>query len=401
MNKNSTQIFLYANFLGLILCFFCKPAFSLELTENIQIHGFLTQGAFYTSDNNYSGKSDDKVSFDQTEVGFNIFWQMNEKIDFSAQSLYRRAGAVENSDLRLDYGMMNINLLSNENNYFGVRLGRIKNPYGLYNETRDVAFTTPSILLAQSIYLERSRSLFVASDGVQLYSRHQLVGGWLSLKANYGKVHNDNNEIQRILFGSIAQGKLDSDDAFFIGQIRYNFQSDRYVFALSYADITLEYEPGEQDPVGAGSARFRPYILSAQYNGEYISLTSEYYYSKNELRGFGSVLPDTSPVTINWYVQGNYRWSHQWQTILRYDVNYLNNDDRKGSVFERNGLPAHIGFTKDWMIGLRWDISPSLMLRGEYHYINGTSWTSNADNPNRNKTKQYWDLLALQLSYRF
>jgi len=60
-----------------------------------------------------------------------------------------------------------------------------------------------------------------------------------------------------------------------------------------------------------------------------------------------------------------------------------------------------MGFTKDWMIGLRWDISPSLMIRGEYHTINGTSWLSSADNKDRHATEQYWDLFALQISYRF
>ncbi len=401
MNKNYKQILLHSKLLCCAILFFSQAASAIELAENIELHGFLTQGAFYTSDNNYNGKSDDKVSFDQTEIGVNIFWQVNEKIDFSALALYRQAGEVEDGDVRLDYGMLNINLFNDENNALGARLGRIKNPFGLYNETRDVAFTTPSILLPQSIYPETSRSLFVSSDGIQLYSKHQLGDGWLSLKGNYGKIHNDNDEIQKPILGSFAQGKLDSDDAFFIGQIKYNFQSDQYIFALSYADIKLDYDPSAYDLIAAGSARFRPYVLSAQYNGEYFSLTSELYYSKNEFKNFGPYFPDSSPVTTNAYIQGTYRLSHNWQTILRYDVNYLNKDDRSGSNFEKLGMPAHIGFTKDWMIGLRWDVNPRLMVRGEFHNINGTSWLSSADNPDRNQTKQYWNLFSLQISYRF
>jgi len=398
MNKNFRQRFLYCSLLFFIII--NKPLFAIELTENIQLHGFLTQGAFYTSKNNYMGNSHDKVSFDQTEIGLNIFWQAHAKIDFSAQGLYRRAGAVETGALRTDYAMMNINLFNNENNNFGVRLGRIKNPIGLYNETRDVAFTTPSILLPQSIYLERSRSLFLSSDGVQLHSRHQLGPGWLSVKLNYGKMQNDNDELKNMTLGTMAPGKLETEDASFLGQIKYNFQSDKYILALSYVDVTLDYKPGSSDFLNAGSAQFTPYILSAQFNGEKIGLTGEYYYSYNKFRDFG-VIPDTSPVSENWYIQGSYRLSHKWQSIIRYDVNYLDKDNRTGSNLEQANLPAHMGFTKDWMIGLRWDITPSIMIRGEYHNINGTSWLPSADNPDRSKTKQYWDLFSIQASYRF
>ncbi len=389
--------------LSLLLALWIQPAFAIELADNIQVHGFLTQGAFYTSDNNYNGDSDDDVSFDQTEIGLNAFWQVNDRVDFSVQGLYRKAGKVENGDVRLDYGMMNVNLFNDENNHFGLRLGRIKNPIGLYNETRDVAFTTPSILLPQSIYLERSRSLLVASDGGQLFSKHQLGDGWLSIKLNYGNTHNDNDEVRDQMFVSYAHGDLDSEDGSFVGQIKYNFQSDKYIFALSYADVTLEYDSSSRDliPFADGTARFAPYIFSAQYNGEKLSLTTEYYYSENEFKDFGAYSPDLSPITTNWYVQGEYRLSHKWQAIMRYDESYLDKDDRSGKNYEAMGAPGHMGFTKDSMIGVRWDIRPDVMLRAEYHNINGTSWLPSADNPARNDTKRYWDLFSLQMSYRF
>jgi len=375
--------------------------YAINISEHLQVHGFLTQGAFYTTTNNYNGKSKRKVSFDQTEMGLNVSWQASERIDFSAQGLFRRAGDVDDGSIRLDYGLMNVNLFNNQNSQFGMRLGRIKNPAGLYNETRDMAFTTPSILLPQSIYLERSRSLFLSSDGGQIYGNYQIGNGWLSLKANYGKAHNENNEIQKLMFGPIASGELEPENPLFAGQIIYNIESDKYIFAISYADVTLDYKPGLGDIFSSGSAKFAPVIFSAQYNGEKISLTSEYYFSKNIFKNFGPYYPDYSPITTNYYLQATYRLSNKWQTTLRYDVNYLNKDDRSGSQFERVGLPSHMGYTKDWMLGLRWDMTPSIMVRGEYHYINGTSWISAADNPDRIQTEQYWDMFALQLSYRF
>lgn len=401
MSNIVRQIFFTVNASMFLLILLNRAVFSLELTENLQLHGFLTQGAFYTTDNNYNGKSDGKVSFDQTEIGANIFWQINDRIDFSAQALYRRAGKVENSDLRTDYAMMSVNFLSNDTSRSGIRLGRIKNPIGLYNETRDVAFTTPSILLPQSIYLERSRSLLLSSDGGQFFGSHQLGNGWLSFKMNYGEADNDNDEIKKVMFGNLAQGDLEADDKMFSGQVKYSLDNDKYILALSYSDVTLDYKPTSTDILASGTARFTPYILSAQYNGEKWGFTSEYYYSKNEFEDFGNIFPDSYPVSENWYLQGTYRFTPKWQGIVRYDVNILDKDDRNGKNFEQFGLPAHLGFTKDWMFGLRWDITPTVMLRGEYHYIDGTSWLSSADNPDRQETERYWDLFALQLSFRF
>ncbi len=376
-------------------------SYAIKLTDNVSVHGFLTQGAFHTTGNNYNGESKNSISFDQTEIGLNIFWQTNDKINFATQGLFRNAGQVDNGTIRIDYALMNINLLNNQNLRIGTRLGRIKSPIGLYNETRDVAFTTPSILLPQSIYLDRSRSLFLSADGAQIYADYQLGSGWLSIKANYGMTQNDNDEIQKLMFGDMAHGELTADDPSFLGQIIYNIESDKYIFAISYASIELNYKPTSEDILAPGSALFPPVIFSAQYNGEKIGLTGEYYYAKNEFKDFGVVSPDYSPVSTNWYLQGSYRLNHQWQATLRYDVNYLNKDDKEGNDFENVGFPKHIGFTKDWMLGLRWDITSAIMLRAEYHYVNGTSWIPTADNPDRNQTQQYWDLFALQFSYRF
>ena len=49
----------------------------------------------------------------------------------------------------------------------------MKNPFGLYNEARDVIWTRPSVLLPQSIYFDSLalREIELASDGGILYGR--------------------------------------------------------------------------------------------------------------------------------------------------------------------------------------------------------------------------------------
>jgi hypothetical protein len=113
-----------------------------------QFHGFLSQGLFSTSGNNVYGKSKNSVSAGLTEIGLNISYRALKNLSFAAQGLYRRAGATtgDAGEVTLDFGFVDLNLLNLQEGRIGVRGGRIKNPWGLYNETRDVAFTHPTIM---------------------------------------------------------------------------------------------------------------------------------------------------------------------------------------------------------------------------------------------------------------
>ena len=108
-----------------------EPSF---LTEEVQVHGFLTQGFFHSSDNNVYGQSDDGISPGLTEIGLNINYQPWDRLRFAAQGLYRRAGDVDTGSVRLDYGLADLTLLEHDDGKLGLRAGRVKIPFGLYNE---------------------------------------------------------------------------------------------------------------------------------------------------------------------------------------------------------------------------------------------------------------------------
>lgn len=181
----------------LLLIFLILPhlSWSYNVTEDLKLHGFFTQNAVHTSVNNMYGDSENSVSTDYTEAGLNVYYSPFDKLSFSSQILFRNAGKVDNDKVDFDYGFMDITLNEYEQGNYGLRLGRIKNPLGLYNETRDVAFTTPSIILPQGIYYDRSRSLLRASDGTQFYLDYRLNEDNITFKFNYGKARNDNDEL--------------------------------------------------------------------------------------------------------------------------------------------------------------------------------------------------------------
>lgn len=378
-----------------------------KLKEDIQFHGFLTQGFFHSSDNNVYGQSDDGISPGLTEIGLNVNYQAFDNLRVAAQGLYRRAGDVDPGSIRLDYGLVDLTLLEYGSGKLGLRGGRIKIPFGIYNETRDVSFTHPTILLPQGIYFDRSRSLLLSADGGSFYAQQRTRFGDFNFKFNIGMPSSDLDEIKTVVLGTRgARGALTAKPAI-ATQLNYELNGGEYMFGVSFMDLELEYEPVPGDklmPLVNGvelirsSTRIQPLLFSAQYNGEKFTLTGEYEYRWNS---FGQFAPLGKFISESWYIEASYRLLPELQGTVRYDAFTMDIDDRGGDGAKRLNLPRSVAYAKDWVFGLRWDITPSWMLRGEYHRIHGTAWLPQADNPDPGRNIQDWDLYGLQLSFKF
>lgn len=373
-----------------------------DLPPTLQIHGFLSPAFIRTSENNFFGASSDEGSWDFAELGLNGSWQPRPDLQIGAQVLSRHAGEGDDGEPRLDYGMADYRLVSTEEGDGGLRVGRIKNPLGLYNETRDVAFTRPSIILPQSIYFDRTRNLALSADGVQIYGDHRLAEDDLSWQLEAALPPDEDEDTETTLLGGNRVGELDSRRSY-IGRLLYEIDGGRLRFAYTQAQLNLHYS---DDPSGTGSIRFEPAILSGQYNSERWSITSEYALRTLE---FDQTIPYALPgfrklTGESYYVQGTYQLAPMWRTLLRYDVTYLNKDDRNGQRLETatGGLrPAHSQFAKDWTVGLEWNPHRMWLVRTEYHWVDGTAWLPVQDNPVAAATERRWRMFALQVSFGF
>jgi len=91
----------------------------------------------------------------------------------------------------------------------------------------------------------------------------------------------------------------------------------------------------------------------------------------------------------------------KWELLVRYDVSYLNEDDKDGATAGAAlGVPGHNFYAKDLTFGVRWDPTANIMLRAEYHRVEGTSWLSVRENDFAS-TEKFWDMFSLQASFRF
>jgi hypothetical protein len=377
-----------------------KAEFSLP--ESVQVHGFASLGYFNTTDNNYFGNTkDDSGDFDFWEMGINGSWRPLPDLQLSMQVVSRKAGETDDGDLRIDYGFLDYNFMSDVDDVLGVRGGRIVTPLGLYNDTRDMPFTRPSILLPQSIYLDINRQFALSSDGGQLYSQYRTDYGDFLFQFFGGLPRVDDPDLMNIFTRGVFPGRLESESSFG-GRLVYEKDGGLVRLAITGIQANVGYDsrgPGDLRP---GSFTFEPLVFSAQYNAEQWSLTGEYARRRSKFKDFGPSLPDRDFTGESFYVQGTYRFMPRWETMLRYDVLWWDTDDRDGKRFEAatGGLvAAHSRFAKDWTIGIRWDITPSIMVRAEYHNVDGTGWVSDLDNPGG--TKRYWNLFALLAAYRF
>lgn len=364
------------------------------------VQGFAAQGLISSTDNNFFGDSSDAVSAGFTEAGIHGFWQPRDALRLSGQVLYRRAGESDEDGLRLDYAQADWQFYQGESTQLGLKFGKVKLPYGLYNETRDVPFTRPGILLPQSVYFDSNRDLLLAAPGafvhgasVQNYGATDFSLGWVRPDFN-------GESVEYSFLGDTRSGKLEGSSAI-SARLRWDIPSDTTLM-LTYADARADYTPGSPDPLAAGNVRFRNLLATVQQRFDTLTLTSEYGEPRVDLRSFGAPLPDVQGKAQIYYVQGEWRIHPAWEMMLRYDVFYRDKHDKDGTQFaDATGQPAHTMFARDWTLGLRWDATPRLMLRAEYHRVNGTAWLPGPDNPDFLSREQRWNMWLLQAAYRF
>jgi hypothetical protein len=364
-------------------------------SKGLEFHGFLTQGYVQTTDNRFFGDSD-KGSLDFTELGLNVSLRLNGKLRLAGQLLSRRAGEMYDGSPALDYGLVDYTALSDENKRLGVIAGRFKNPLGFYNDTRDVAFTRPAIFLPQSIYFDKVRNLMLSNDGLMGYGEFHSAQDSLYLQLGFGHSPFDRN-VEYAYLGTDLPGDLSSDGPMLVGRILYERDGGRLRMALSGA----RGKAGHDSNTALIDLFY--WVASLQYNTEQWSITGEYMQEPIEWSGFGPPL-DNEATAEGYYLQGSYRPNSEWELFVRYEESFADKKDREGTIASAKvgGLiPPYNYFSKDWSIGARWNISDNLMLRAEYHRVDGTFMQSPREITDTTALVRHWDMLSLLVSYQF
>ncbi len=356
-------------------------------SEKLQLRGFFSQGLVYSKSNNFYGESTDSSgSLEFFEGALNASWRPVPRLRVVGQLLARDAGATDNGSIRTDFLFTDFRIVDLATSTMGARIGRVKNPFGFYNDTRDVIFTRPGILLPQSIYFEGNgaREIFFSSDGLQLYSDWYSGDSNSSFILSLGRDKDVSANTLGNLFGTNAAIDVRSESPTFMRFI-HEIDGGAWRLGTSYMRIDLAFTPQSGSFFPAGSLDTEIFLLSVQRNTERWTWTSEYSVRNSQFSfgGFNGAAKGEGA-----YLQGQYRWAPTWSSFMRYDIAL---DDRE----RPNQTDSH-----DLTIGLRWEPAPNWNLSAEAHGVRGTAGIPRPDNANRTIDERS-ELYLVMLSFRF
>jgi hypothetical protein len=371
--------------------------------SDVDIHGFISQGFIYSNEYNYLATETTGGSFEYNEVGINFSRQLTDGLRIGMQLFSRDVGDAANNKVSLDWAYGDYR----HRDWLGLRIGRIKLPMGLYNETRDTDMLRTWIVMPQGIYSDFERDNLIALNGVGLYGNVDARwAGNLDYQFSMGTINSDPDN---------GFGKLSADDLGGLGSVNGQVKNGNTFngalrwetplpgFKLGYT-ITNEERievpvlieiPGTSvqiDTIVEGSGIIKVY--SAEYSWNNLVMTAEYVIKdlEGEMEGV-----DLSKTTESYYLSAAYRFTDWFALGAYYAEYYPDQDDKDGDDLEIE----HRAWEKDLVLTLRFDINEYWIFKIEGHSVDGTARVFLADNADNDFSEDKWYYGAAKMSLSF
>ena len=340
--------------------------------DAVQVHAFVSQGFIKTTANNYLAESE-RGSFEFTEVGINFAKSVSDKLRIGMQLYGHDLGPIGNYAPTFDWYYLDYRFFD----WFGVRAGRTKIPFGLYNESADVDAARVPILLPQSIYPIDHRDYLLAQTGGEAYGNQRLgEAGELEYRA-YGGVLDlgvPTAPNPGILVSNFKVPYV------YGGRLMWHTPVEGLVAAGSYQALRFDWNYhvmpeliGPLQTAGLLPANFggtlpvqfrvKLWVASLEYQVGNLALATEYSRWKGSFKSDAPRLLPPRIVNERFYGMVSYRVT-PWFTPGAYYSGYY--PDRK----ERHGRAA---YQHDVALSLRFDVNEHWLLKAEGHWMNGTA----------------------------
>lgn len=337
----------------------------------VQVHAFVSQGYIKTTDNNYLAKSEGRGSTEFAEAGINVTKAIGDRLRLGVQLFTRDLGPIGNYDAKFDWFYLDYRLAD----YLGFRAGRVKIPFGLYNEISDIDAARVTILMPQSVYGTRNRDYLLAQTGAELYGYLPVgAAGALDYRLYGGTIYVDVSPratvtVQDINIPYVAGGRLMWETPLPGLRVGGSFQALRL-------DFTVSPPPNLPMPVAGGSGHVMvvQWLGSAEYIGEHLLLAAEYGRWHTNLESNTALVPPARTTQERFYVMGAYRL-RPWVTPGLYvSALYPNVDNRDGEKMV-NGMPApgRAAYQHALAATVRFDITANWLFKLEMHGMHGTA----------------------------
>ena len=335
----------------------------------VDIHGFISQGYMVSDKNDYYYANTEDGTFEFNEMGLNFGTRVNDSLRLGIQVFAKDLGEIGNDEITLDWASADWQY----RNWLGVRVGKIKVPFGLYNQAHDLDMTRTQILLPQSAYPEIYREIMMTVTGMGLYGS---LPGRIDYQAAYGSgsVEVDSGVVREIedLFSDTGFPITINQVDLTIGPMAsflWNTPIDGFSLGVTYSGVELTFVVDQA--LGWIDLTGGYYIGSMEYVAENLRVSTEYMVKKLTMT-LGTTSIEQDQDTEDYYVMGSYRFSEWFELGMYYSVSYQFKDDRDGKDFnELTHLPKEKVWMKDFALSTRFDINDYWLIKLEGHRMNG------------------------------
>ncbi len=387
-------VLIVLNSAGIALCF---------EQNDIQMHGFSSQGYLKSTENNYLGDSKEG-SWEFNEIGVNFAIPISDELRFGIQFFSRDLGTNGNNRLIIDWAFMDYSF----QDWLGFRAGKIKTPFGLYNRQRDADILRTSILLDQSVYSEAMRDFLVAFQGISFYGSstlgiagdldYEVFGGKIDISADTSFEGGVSKMVPVEYMGLVSPETIISISVsqMFGGMLVWNMPLPGLRVSGTYlsgeGDIGMDIGLGPMDvdislnniSVLSTEYEIGPAIFAAEYLMMDIDFDSPFIVIPLELEG--------------WYGRISWRLLDWLSLGASYGEFYPRPDDKTGSDYDGTPMRAAFAWQKDAGVSVRFDIVEKWSLKLETHFINGLAQVEGTD---YSVMEEDWILLAAKTSLSF
>ncbi len=391
----------------------------LDSLSKTQIHGFLSQGFLWSSDNDYLCAETSKGDFRFNELGINFGFDLADKLRVGLQLFSRSFGSFGNNEIELDWAFADYRF----RDWLGFRAGKIKSPLGLYNETRDIDALRANILMPESVYSQFDRGITIGLIGFGIYGHLSTPGeSSLSYQLQLGTQNLGNREssLKQTIENYGITPKDGSTDYVMAGSLVWNTPLDWLRVSgtvMWWENLRLNAEISDSGPLGlpAGLSMLinaEDYIIwvaSLEAAVDQITFVTEFKQTTSDT-SFNLItgLPLSIPYDLQhqgFYASLSYLLTDSLEMGIYYSMYWPDASNRYGTgstsgalvnQLRSRGRPAHEAWQQDLALSVRHDIFEGWSVKLEGHYMNGTALCAG-----NGTNAEDWFLGAVKTSYAF
>lgn len=337
------------------------PAAAQSLGDSsLQIHGFATQAIVFSNDNNYLAMDTSAGSTAWTEAAVNVNDKVSDKLRVGVQFHYTRLGSFGGDTLNVDWAVGDYKL----NPWMGVRAGKVKIRWGLFNDTQDYDPGYLWSLLPETVYAVDFRATNLSQLGAEIYGKVP-VGkalGKLKYSVYYGDYffasddgYMEGLKASGLSFTNKPWGKTPGFDLRWEAPV----QGLTLGGSLMMYDATGNLTDGKfSQPLTYWPTYFAQYSKDKLFaSAQYVKLVQYQTIAQAD------AIPETGVVdSRSWFAMGGYHLSEKLQAGAYY-TRYVN------ASAANDADPAN--HFHDWVASGRYDFDANFYCKLEGHFIDG------------------------------